>query len=91
MPGHKCIVKGLHMIEGHEEEEFMDAAIENNVTELALDNKIKEYGLSLKALADNYAHTTIRIRGSYQGKELIILIESGSTHSFINANVVGEL
>jgi hypothetical protein len=47
MPGHKCIVKGLHMIEGHEEEEFMDVATENNAEEVASDNKIKEYSLSL--------------------------------------------
>ena len=91
MPGHKCIVKGLHMIEGREEEEFMDAAIGNNSTEMAPDSKIEEYGLSLNALADNYAHNTIRIKGSYQGRDLIILIDSGSTHSFIDANVAGEL
>jgi hypothetical protein len=91
MPGHECMVKGLHMIEGREEEEFMDAATRNNSTEMAPDSKIEEYGLSLNALADNYAHNTKQIRGSYQGRDLIILIDSGSTHSFMDANVVGEL
>jgi len=91
MPGHKCIVKGLHMIEGREEEEFMDATTGNNSTEMAPDSKIEEYGLSLNALADNYAHNTIQIRGSYQDRDLIILIDSGSTHSFMDANVAGEL
>ena len=91
MPGHKCIVKGLHMIEGHEEEEFLDVATENITKELTPDNKIEEYGLSLNALADNYANNTIRIRCSYQGKELVILIDSGSTHSFIDENIAGEL
>jgi hypothetical protein len=91
MPGHKCIAKGLNMIEGQEEEEFMDAATGNNSAELAPDSKIEEYGLSLNALADNYAHNTIRIRGSYQGRDLIILIDSGSTHSFIDASVAREL
>jgi len=91
MPGYKCIVKRLHMIEGQEEEEFMDAAIGNNSKEMAPDSKIEEYGLSLNALVDNYAHNTIQIRGSYQGRDLIILINSGSTHSFIDANAAGEL
>jgi hypothetical protein len=59
------MVKGLHMIEGREEKEFMDAATGNNSTEMAPDSKIEEYGLSLNALADNYAHNTIQIRGSY--------------------------
>jgi hypothetical protein len=53
------------MIEGHEEEEFLDVATENITEELTPDNKIEEYGLSLTALVDNYAHNTIRIGGSY--------------------------
>ena len=53
------------MIEGHEEEEFLDVATENIIEELTPDNKIEEYGLSLNALVDNYAHNTIRIGGSY--------------------------
>ena len=65
MSGHKCIIKGLHMIEGHEEEKFLDVATENIIEELTPDNKIEEYGLSLNALVDNYAHNTIRIGGSY--------------------------
>ena len=91
MPGHKCIAKGLHMMEGQEEEEFMDATSGNNSTDIAPDSKIEEYGLSLNALADNYAHNTIRIRGSYQSRDLIILIDSGSTHSFLDSSIAGEL
>ena len=67
------------MIEGQEDEEFMDTATRNNSTEMAPDSKIEEYGLSFNVLADNYAHNTIRIKGSYQGRDLIILIDSGST------------
>ena len=69
----------------------MDATTGNNSIDITPDSKIKEYGLSLNALANNYAHNTIRIRGSYQGRDLIILIESGSTYNFLNASVAGEL
>jgi hypothetical protein len=44
--------------------------------------------LSLNALVDVYAHNTIRIKGSNQRKELVILIDSISTHSFINEYVI---
>jgi len=52
---------------------------------------IKEYGLSLNALVESYAHNTIRIRESYLGKKLVILIVSGSTHNFIDECVVYEV
>jgi hypothetical protein len=85
------MLKGLHMIEGVDEEgkEFMDVKIENNNGNIMKDKKVEQYGLSLNALVDIYAHNTIRIKGSYQGKELvIILIDSRSTHSFINEYVI---
>ena len=41
------------MIEGQEDEEFMDTATRNNSTEMAPDSKIEEYGISFNALADN--------------------------------------
>ena len=79
------------MIEGNEEEEFLDVATENIIEEMTPNKKIGEYGLSLNVQADNYAHNTIRIRSSYQGKELVILIDNGSTHNFIDEHISGEL
>lgn len=52
---------------------------------------IEEYGLSLNALAKSYAYNIIRIKGSYLGRKLVILIDSGSTHNFINKCVVKEV
>jgi hypothetical protein len=49
---------------------------------------IEENGLSLNATAENYVDNTIRIKGSCQGEELIILIDSESTHSFIDEKVM---
>jgi hypothetical protein len=61
------MLKGLHMIEGVDEEgkEFMDVKIENNNGNIMKDKKVEQYGLSLNALVDIYAHNTIRIKGSY--------------------------
>ena len=53
--------------------------------------QVDEYGLSLNALADNDTYNTIRIKGNCQGQNLIILIDSGSTHSFINKATIQAL
>jgi len=42
-------------------------------------------------LADNYAHNTIRIKVCYQEKNLVVLINIGSTHNFIDVVVVKEI
>jgi len=47
--------------------------------------------MSLNALADNDTYNTIRIKGDCQGQNLIILINSGSTHSFINESTIKAL
>jgi hypothetical protein len=91
MLGYKCGVKGLHMIDGNKEEDFLDVEAENIIEKLMKNKKIKEYSLSLNALTNNYAHNTIRIRGNYHGRELVILIDSGSTHNFIDEHIAREL
>jgi 5S rRNA maturation endonuclease (ribonuclease M5) len=58
---------------------------------IAKDDKIKEYGFFLNAPINSYANTINRIKGCYQWKNIIILIDGGSTHSFINAQVLEEV
>jgi hypothetical protein len=79
------------MIDGNKEEDFLDVEAENIIEKLMKNKKIKEYSLSLNALTNNYAHNTIRIRGNYHGRELVILIDSGSTHNFIDEHIAREL
>jgi hypothetical protein len=52
---------------------------------------MKKYGSSLNALAKSYAHNTIRIKRSCQKRNMIILIDSGSTHNFIDIKLVKEI
>jgi len=53
--------------------------------------KIKEYSMPLNALAESYVNNTIRTLGCYQGKNLIILIYSERTNSFIDELVIKEI
>jgi hypothetical protein len=89
MPGHRCNSKGLHMIEGVEGGE--DEEIGEFEDNMQWTDQIDEYGLSLNALADNDTYNTIRIKGNCQGQNLIILIDSGSTYSFINESTIKAL
>lgn len=57
----------------------------------ALNMEIRGYGFSLNALARSYAHNTIRTEGCCQGRNLIVLIDNGSTHNFINMKVVEKI
>lgn len=51
----------------------------------------EEYGLSMNALVDIYAYSTIRIRGSYQERRIVILINSDNTYNFINVQIIKEI
>ena len=92
-PGHRCNAKSLHMIEGIEEEEEGEVKEFNETVpeECTERRPIDEFGLSLNALAENDTYNTIRIKGNCQGRDLIILIDSGSTHSFIDEATITEL
>ncbi|XP_011047148.1 PREDICTED: uncharacterized protein LOC105141587 [Populus euphratica] len=74
------------MIKGVEEEEEEEIKeLEDTIQDECKErSSIDEFGLSLNALAENDTYNTIRIKGNCQDKDLIILIDSGSTHSFIN-------
>jgi hypothetical protein len=65
-------------------EEFVNVAEGYNNRIIVEDDKIKEYGLSLNALVDSYTNNTIMIKYSYQGRNITILIDNGSTHGFID-------
>lgn len=47
--------------------------------------------ISLNALAGSKTSSTLRLLGSIMGRMVNILIDSGSTHRFVNANLVKQL
>jgi len=93
MSRHRCNAKSLHMIEGVEgEEDERIGEFEDNVQgEDKGNDQVDEYGISLNALADSDTYNTIRIKGNCQRQNLVILIDSGSTHSFINKGTIKAL
>lgn len=47
--------------------------------------------ISLHALNGNTSETTLRIKVNVRGKEIILLIDTESTHNFLNMKTVEKL
>ncbi|KAL4281537.1 hypothetical protein GQ457_03G002250 [Hibiscus cannabinus] len=81
-PGHQCKVKQLNSMEEGEDQAEEEPQEEGNTeTECQVEGDNLE--ISMNALTGNTGYSTLRIQGIVKGKPLNILIDSGSTHSFI--------
>ncbi len=52
---------------------------------------LEETEISVHALSGEIQHETIKVQGEMGNKSLVILIDTGSTHSFIDFQVTKEL
>ncbi|KAL4291221.1 hypothetical protein GQ457_14G001230 [Hibiscus cannabinus] len=87
-PSHQCKLKQLNMME----EDIYDP-LEDECTEVAPNKQLQQspeidqddanLEISINAITGNTGYSTIRIQGTIKGRPLNILIDSGSTHSFI--------
>ncbi|KAK8919224.1 hypothetical protein KSP39_PZI021927 [Platanthera zijinensis] len=79
-PGHRCQKVQVFMLREEDEEDHPGLEAEEELD-------LAEFGVSIQAMEGCVAPTTMRIKGRI-GKELVtILIDSGSTHNFINPEV----
>ncbi|KAE8675396.1 C2H2 and C2HC zinc fingers superfamily protein, putative isoform 1 [Hibiscus syriacus] len=81
LPGHQCKTRQLNMIT----EEVDPSLLEVCPTDAEQIQQQEEENLeiSMNAITGCIGHNTLRIQGTIQGKPLNILIDSGSTHSFL--------
>uniref|UniRef100_A0A2N9H8H7 RNA-directed DNA polymerase n=1 Tax=Fagus sylvatica TaxID=28930 RepID=A0A2N9H8H7_FAGSY len=86
-PGHRCKTQQIYMLEvvGEHESES-DETAEEEANETTLQPEI-----SLHALTGADTPDTMRVSGWVHGKKLHILIDSGSTHNFINSKIAKKL
>ncbi|KAL4309278.1 hypothetical protein GQ457_01G012100 [Hibiscus cannabinus] len=83
-PGHQCKIKQLNFMEEDEQLAVKDEMTESAELEAELERSgEEELEISMNALTGNVGHSTLRIQGSIKGRPLSILVDSGSTHSFI--------
>ncbi|XP_039056463.1 uncharacterized protein LOC120199464 [Hibiscus syriacus] len=75
IPGHHCKLKQLNSMEEIEDQE------ETEVLQVVFEEKDPE--ISMNAITSNSGSSTLRIQGFIKKIPLSILIDSGSTHSFV--------
>lgn len=80
--GHKCKEKKLFMLVA--DDEFSEEINKGEGKEDMLELTTESFSISLQALSGTTQHSTMRLRETVQGKPVTILVDSGSTHSFID-------
>jgi hypothetical protein len=80
VPGQQCNKNNLNLMNGVKEgKDFLKVKEVDNKEIMAEEDPMDEYVLSLNALTKSYNHNTIKVKGNYQNKNLIIFIDNGST------------
>ncbi|GMI90521.1 hypothetical protein HRI_002721400 [Hibiscus trionum] len=84
IPGHQCTTKQLHSME---EEDLVEVTEEEELckeTEGTGEGIVEEeLEISMNALTGSVGHNTLRIQGTIKGRPMSILVDNGSTHSFL--------
>jgi hypothetical protein len=76
-PGHRCVAKCVYLIE-------MDDEVE-------VDTATDELSISLHALIGIDVFNTMKLHISINGKLLVALVDTGSTHTFIKEGLLSQL
>ncbi|KAL2251677.1 UNVERIFIED_CONTAM: Retrovirus-related Pol polyprotein from transposon [Sesamum indicum] len=86
-PGHRCKHRQVYMLledEGTKDYEKEEQYKQVPETET---EKEEEVAVSLHAMKGNFHYRTLRLEGIVGDKEILILIDSGSTHCFLDEKV----
>ncbi|KAL0332798.1 UNVERIFIED_CONTAM: hypothetical protein Scaly_2181300 [Sesamum calycinum] len=86
-PGHRCKYRQVHMLMTEEEAK----AYEDGEEQIEESPEDEDATVSFRAMGGNNSNKTLRINGKVNGKDIHILIDSGSTHCFIDEKVVQVL
>lgn len=83
--GHRCKVQKLYLLDGFQvEEEIPDQEVEQNEEETGVLQAKDSLEISLHAISGTLAPLTMRLKGTINRHSVIVLIDSGSTHNFID-------
>jgi hypothetical protein len=92
--GHRCNRPRLFLLEGVELGESEEIRVEEVLQKEEPECETQEVellGISLYALAGAPAPRTMRLMGRIKGQPLVILIDTGSTHSFVDQNLAKRI
>ncbi|KAJ4802427.1 polyprotein [Rhynchospora pubera] len=102
-PGHKCNLKAVNtiIVDSNDENAWPESFVEENEIEMenpshvllpAPENQCdnEEVRISLHAMGENRNLDLIRLRGEVKGIPITALVDSGSTHTFVDPKVIEE-
>ncbi|XP_026396022.1 uncharacterized protein LOC113290654 [Papaver somniferum] len=89
--GHKCKTQQLFMLIVDEDQEEQGALSTDEVSDTSHSGGESPIEISLHALTGNIAHNTIRISGHLNKHPVTVLIDTGSTRSFIDTTLTSKL
>lgn len=85
--GHKCKEKKLYVLVPDEEDDNLEEADEvSDVQQCPASEGQSLFEISLQALSGSAHHSIIKLRGTVRNKTVMILVDSGSTYSFIDTS-----
>ncbi|KAF2308580.1 hypothetical protein GH714_010920 [Hevea brasiliensis] len=84
-PNHKCEKKQSYVMHLITEEED-----DGNVEEMENSNEVLDVQLSLNAMWGIHGAQTMKLKGHYGRTKLHLLIDTGSTHNFLSANMANS-
>ncbi|KAG8366662.1 hypothetical protein BUALT_Bualt17G0102900 [Buddleja alternifolia] len=92
VPGHRCKQRQIYVMMSEEEEVMHNSLIENeNLNEIENESPGEDMIVSLNALSRTTDMNTLRIKGTVNGQDIHILIDSGSTHCFLDEGTAYKL
>ncbi|KAJ4817820.1 polyprotein [Rhynchospora pubera] len=86
--GHKCANKGVLMIEGQDEVSISDDEGFWECEELQEEGDMLQAVISFFSAKDTKKVKNMKLKGYVGNKPVLALIDSGSTHSFVNPDVL---
>lgn len=85
-PGHQCKNKTLLAMEAN-----IDDIVQEELTCEETEGENLKGELSLAAVTGQKSPNTLRIKGNIHGVPVVILLDTGSTHSFMNAGIAARV
>ncbi|XP_027170509.1 uncharacterized protein LOC113770289 [Coffea eugenioides] len=84
-PGYQCKQKKIHLIVAIEDSP--DDLVEGEMIEYQGAQSAKGIEMEIHALTGKMTYNTIKLQGRFKGTPLSILVDGGSTHSFVKGSV----
>ncbi len=97
-PGHVCAVKTLNALYGindilevYYEDCLQEETVEEECEEMVEEGSKPEVGVYIHALSGEKPQNTIKVREEVNGQMLTILVDTSSTHSFMDLHMAKEI